>query len=187
MMHRGMTVPVRTLRDVKDDPVELGSGDRWTLLSFLRYASCPSCLLHVRELVVKHEQLAAAGIDVAVVFHSPVERIRHHTKRLGVCFRMVADPERLLYREFRVAASWPKLLGSFLRPSFVPAYAKSLLYGFWGGGVDGEFARMPADFVIDNHGGIVLVRYGSHIGDHVRVADVIALRERRQLAAGGVA
>jgi hypothetical protein len=121
------------------------------------------------------------------VFHSPAERIRRHTKRLGVPFRLVADPERLLYREFRVAASWPKLLGSFVRPSFVPAYAKSLLYGFWGGGVDGEFARMPADFVIENHGGIVLVRYGSHIGDHVRVADVIALRERRQLAAGAVA
>jgi peroxiredoxin len=184
MIRRGMTVPVRTLHDIAGEAVVLGSGERWTLLSFLRYASCPSCLLYARELVLNHAALAAAGIDVVVVFHSPADRIRRHVGGLRVPFRVVADPQRLLYGQFGVQPSWPKLLTSFLRPSFVLAYAKSLLYGFWGGAVDGELARMPADFVIDGRGGVVLVRYGKHIGDHVLVTDVIASRQHEHVAAG---
>jgi thioredoxin-dependent peroxiredoxin len=185
MLTRGTTVPIRTLRDIAGAEVELGRGDRWTLLSFLRYASCPSCLLHVRELVVKHERLAGAGVDVVVVFHSPVGRIRRHTARLDAPFRIVSDPQRGLYRAFHVSASWPKLLTSFVRPSFVPAFVKTLVYGFWGGAIDGELARMPADFVIDGGGAIVQAYYGRHIGDHVRVDEVIALAGSRRARVRG--
>lgn len=181
MMLPGMRAPIRTLHDIAGAEVVLGRADRWTLLSFLRYASCPSCLLYVRELVAQHGVLDGAGIDVVVVFHSPAARIRRHTARLGVPFRVVADAERSLYRRFAVRASWPRLITSFLRPSFLPAYAKSLVFGYWGGAIDGELARMPADFVIDERGDIVLARYGEHIGDHVRVADVVALRARTRL------
>jgi peroxiredoxin Q/BCP len=185
MLRPGMRAPTRTLTDINGNDVVLGSDGRWTLLSFLRYASCSSCLLHVRELVTKQRDLSAAGIDAVVVFHSPAARIRRHTARFNGAFRLVSDPDRTLYRMFDVRASWPLLLSSFMRPAFVPAYASALRHGYWGGMVDGEFARMPADFVIDERGDIRAARYGRHIGDHMRVADVIAVAGQR-MPAGGV-
>ena len=44
---------------------------------------------------------------------------------------------------------------------------------------------LTADFVIDGSGEVVAVHYGRHIGDHMRVEDMVALRRRGAIAAGG--
>lgn len=143
------------------------------LLVFLRYASCPMCLLHVRDLKQCYAELRAAGVEVVAVFHSPAHRIRRHTERLQLPFRVIPDPERRLYRLYNVDRSWLRLLSSFLLPSFYLAFLRATLLRFWGGAIDGEAARMPADFLIGPDGQVRVAHYGRSIGDHLPLEEVL--------------
>jgi thioredoxin-dependent peroxiredoxin len=139
---------------------------RRVLLSFLRYASCPMCLLRIDELVRAKARLETEDIDVVVVLHSPRKRILQHVRR-ELPFRVIPDADRRLYRLYRVETSWPRLLVSVLRPSFYARWIVATWRGYLGGAVDGEFARLPADFLIAGDGTIMLAHYGSAVGDHV--------------------
>ncbi|MFJ3725790.1 redoxin domain-containing protein [Streptomyces sp. NPDC090045] len=49
---------------------------RTVILKFYRFAACPICNLHVRELVRRAGELEAAGVVPVAVFHSPAHRLR---------------------------------------------------------------------------------------------------------------
>jgi peroxiredoxin len=156
------------------DTVRLADyGDRVLLLSFLRYASCPMCNLRVHELRSAYPTLRARGVEVAVVFHSPARAILRHVGRQDAPFPLIADPGRRLYALYGVERSWPRLVMSVVLPSFLVAAVKASALGYWGGRVDGEWARMPADFLIGPGGRVLVAHYGAHIGDHLRVAHAL--------------
>jgi peroxiredoxin len=160
-------------RDQRGNPVSLeGSAGRHVLLVFLRYASCPMCLLQVRELGQRHLELRDAGIEVIAVFHSPPSRIARHTSRLALPFPVITDPGRTLYVRYGVGSSWLGLGASAILPSFYVAFARAMRFGFWGGAVDGELARMPADFLISPDRRVCAAHYGRSIGDHLPLDEI---------------
>jgi len=155
-------------------PVRLADyDDRFLLLSFLRYASCPMCNLRVHELRSAYPALRSRGVDVAVVFHSPASSILQYVGSQDAPFPLIADPSRQLYAEYGVERSWSRLATSVLRPSFLVATVKASALGYWGGRVDGDWARMPADFLIGPRGRVLLAKYGAHIGDHLSVSQIL--------------
>ena len=164
-------------------PVHLSDYDGFLLLSFLRYASCPMCNLRVHELRSAYPALQAEGIDVAVVMHSPARSILKHVGKQGAPFPIIADPDRRLYVQYGVERSWLRLAMSVVLPSFLVAVAKASVLGYWGGRVDGEWASMPADFLIAPGGRVLLSHYGAHIGDHLSVSSVVD-RVARHVAEG---
>jgi thioredoxin-dependent peroxiredoxin len=147
---------------------------RVLLLSFLRYASCPMCNLRVRELRSAYPALRARGVEVAVVFHSPARSILRHAGRHDPPFPLIADPDRRLYAAYGVERSWPRLAMSVVLPPFLLAAAKASALGYWGGRVDGEWARLPADFLIGSGGRVLVAHYGAHLGDHLPVSHALA-------------
>jgi thioredoxin-dependent peroxiredoxin len=152
-------------------PVRLADyGDRVLLLSFLRYASCPMCNLRVHELRSAYPTLRGRGVEVAVVFHSPARSILRHAGKQDAPFPLIADPGRRLYALYGVERSWPRLAMSVVLPSFLVAAVKATALGYWGGRVDGDWARMPADFLIGPGGRVLVAHYGAHIGDHLAVS-----------------
>ena len=156
-------------------PVRLADyGDRLLLLSFLRYASCPMCNLRVHELRSAYPALRARGVELAVVFHSPARSILRHLGTQDAPFPLIADPGRRLYALYGVERSWPRLAMSVVLPSFLVAAVRASALGYWGGRVDGEWARMPADFLIGPGGRVLVAHYGAHIGDHLPVSQVLA-------------
>ena len=157
------------------------------LLVFLRYASCPMCLLHVRQLRQRHAELRRAGLEVIAVFHSPVASIARHACRLELPFRVIADPAFALYARYGVGSSWLGLTASAIMPSFYVAFARAMRLGFWGGAIDGEAARMPADFLISSDGTVRAAHYGRTIGDHLSLDTVLRIAGAESAArAGGV-
>jgi thioredoxin-dependent peroxiredoxin len=152
-------------------PVRLADYDgRVLMLSFLRYASCPMCNLRVRELRSAYPALRARGVEVAVVFHSPARSILRHLGTQDAPFPLIADPGRRLYALYGVERSWPRLAMSVVLPSFLVAAVRASALGYLGGRVDGEWARMPADFLIGPGGRVLVAHYGAHIGDHLAVS-----------------
>ena len=65
-------------------------------LQFRRFAGCPVCNLHLRQLAARVDELRAAGVQEVAVFHSEAATMRPFQGDLP--FDVVADPTRALYR-----------------------------------------------------------------------------------------
>ena len=96
----GDTVDRHDLVTIHGKPVHLPDPEHLVHLQFSRYAGCPVCNLHMRDVAARHEEILAAGIREVVVFYSDAETM------LGVQgslpFATIADPEKELYAEFGV-------------------------------------------------------------------------------------
>ena len=169
---RGGTAPVFDTVALDGTLVSVPASGAWTLLSFLRYASCPMCNLRVRELRLRDQELKSAGVTWLAVFHSPSRRLMRYFST-EVRSHVVADPGRVLYARFDVGYSWWRTLASVLVPTFFWRLLKATAFGYWGGAIDHSIHSMPADFLVSPTGAIRLVHYGRHIGDHVAVSDVL--------------
>ena len=148
--------------------------DTPVLLIFFRFASCPMCNLHLRDLAAAYAGLRERGLAVVAFFHSPARAIRAHAGSRRYPFSLVADPEFRIYRMYGVETSWARLLLSVVKPSFYVSFFRSLVHGFWGG-VAWQMAKMPADFLVGPDGRLVAAHYGRDIGDHLTVAQLHTL------------
>lgn len=146
--------------------IQPATNDRWTLISFLRYASCPMCNLRVRELTQKTAKLESRGIAWIAVYHSPAERLTRYLNAEQRS-RVVADPHKRLYKLYGIQRSWLGMLVTLVMPSFYWRFLKASALGYWGGAIEGGFHSMPADFLVSPDGIITRAHYGKHIGDHL--------------------
>jgi len=134
------------------------------LLAFFRYASCPLCNLRISELIRHQPALQMKGLHIVAIFQSPPERLPQYAGRQDPPFPLVADPDCRLYRLYGVESSW----GGFLKGSLrMGALATATARGFFPGPMDGDKARIPADFLIGPDQIIQTAYYGKDIGDHL--------------------
>ncbi|WP_266172214.1 peroxiredoxin-like family protein [Dyella subtropica] len=138
-------------------------------LQFRRFAGCPVCKLHLRDIGNRHDELARAGIKEVAVFHSSHEALVRHQGDLP--FHLIADPSMALYRKYRVESS----LMSVLHPRAWTRIIEGLCtYGFGRGKGEPAFG-LPADFMVSRDGRIIAVKYGIHADDHWSVEEVLSL------------
>ncbi len=139
-----------SLSDLRGEPV---------LLKFYRFAECPICNLHVRELAQRHDEVAAAGLTTVTVWHSPMSRMERK-QGYDLPFRAIADPEKQIFQAYGVEES---LSGMFSR-DVARDYARAMGAGFFakGFGYHGGIKGHPADFVIDGDGIIKFAHYGDN-------------------------
>jgi peroxiredoxin len=154
-----------------------------THLQFRRYAGCPICNLHLHSMARRHDEIAAAGIQEIVVFHSAVEDMLPYQGQLP--FAAVADPGRKLYGEFGVTVSLravlpPKAWTSPLNPRVYPLILRGIRAGGSPAPRHGDTALgLPADFLIEPDGRVRAARYGRHASDHWSVDELLQLARTR--------
>lgn len=179
VLRPGALVSTRHVTDIFGKRVALADPDRLVHLQFRRFAGCPACDLHLRELARRHAEIEALGIREAVVFHSPAEALRTHAGDLP--FALVADPEKRLYHEFGVETSWRALLS----PAALIPLARVIGHGLAMvvrdrrpmpplRPVGGRFG-LPADLLIAGNGQVLASKYGEHLDDQWSADDLIAL------------
>ena len=162
-----LTVPVPAppleLVDIDGRAVRVGCRGRRTLLSFFRDAACPFCNFRIYELTEHHRALASLGLDVIAVFQSTPADVRRFIARQPRPFRIVADPVGEAHDLYGIEHSfWRKLKAVVMR---VPTLLKGLrIVGLSGLRTNN---RLPADFLVDEHGRIVEAWYGSDAGDRI--------------------
>jgi|JI10StandDraft_1071094.scaffolds.fasta_scaffold119284_4 hypothetical protein len=140
-------------------------------LQFRRFAGCPVCNLHLRQVAARVDELRAAGVRVVAVFHSEAATMMPYQGDLP--FEVIADPGKALYRAFAVEASWrsildprswwPMLRGMFARHPW------SARRG------EGGHLGLPAEFLLGADGVVRAAHYGRHAADHWSVDRVLAL------------
>ncbi len=174
MYSTGDTVGARTLTAIDGAQVRVPAPDRAVHLQFRRFAGCPICNLHVREVARRNLEIESAGITEVVVFHSAADRLRKYQADLP--FAVVADPERTLYSEFGVESS----LRSVMNADAVRAAVRGLRQT---APLIGALAPRenhlgkPADFLIGPDGTIRACKYGVHPDDQWSVDEVLRLAE----------
>ncbi|MCX6020902.1 MAG: redoxin domain-containing protein, partial [Chloroflexi bacterium] len=102
------------------------------LVKFYRFASCPVCNLHLREVISKRELLISAGITPVVLFHSPLNELERNMG-LELPFDIVADPAKEAFRAYGVEASW----GGMFSTQVMRDYARAM----WAGIVSKPFGH----------------------------------------------
>jgi thioredoxin-dependent peroxiredoxin len=156
--------------DLYDMPLNLQHlKGKKVLLSFYRYASCPFCNLRFNTLTRKQSEWQAKGLITLAVFQSPKQSILEYAGKEPSPIHIIPNPERDLYRLYGVEGSWKGFLTGALQ---IGTFAKALKEGHLPGKVEGEMNMVPADFVIDEHGKILLAYYGKDISDHVDIAEI---------------
>ena len=168
----GDTVRTRTLTTIQGEDVALPAVQGLVHLQFRRFAGCPICSLHLRELAQRRDEIAQAGVSEVVVFHSTAEALLRYQADLP--FAVVADPGRTLYDEFGV--------GNSVRGVLNAQVARALSRGMlrrdpvpFGLGLTENHLGMPADFLIAADGAIVARKYGEHADDQWSVDELLQL------------
>jgi peroxiredoxin len=169
----------RALTSIHGEALSIPLPDRLVHLQFRRFAGCPLCNMHLQSFVRRHDEIAANGVREVVIFHSAVSELLHHEDHLP--FTVVADPEKRLYREFGVEASWRALLDPrvwlpiistvFNSVREVVRHRRPIPPVKPAGGSLG----LPADFLIAADGRVLAYKYGVHADDQWSVDEVLSL------------
>jgi peroxiredoxin len=175
----GDTVSPHQLVAISGEEVSVPDPGQLVHLELRRFAGCPICNLHLRSVVTRKDELAAAGIKEVVVFHSTEAELRKYQAELPIA--VIADPDKKLYAEFGVEKS-PR---SVLNPRAWPAVFRGLgrHVGAVGKGEEhltplkpknGSFG-LPGDFLIASDGRVIASKYGDHAYDQWTVDEVLEL------------
>lgn len=153
-------------------------------LQFRRFAGCPVCNLHLRGVLNRQAEISAAGICEVVLFHSSAEELRLYAP--GLPSKVVADPDKQLYREFGVESGRRALLDPRAYAPIVRAVASTLMQVARGReplhNPSGEGGRLglPADFLIGPNGRLLACKYGEYLDDQWSVEALLELAKRHQ-------
>src|ERR1039457_2012520 len=159
----GDTITARELTTIRSERIVLPAPGILTHLQFRRYAGCPICNLHLQSMARRHIEIAAAGIQEIVVFHSAAEDMLPYQGQLP--FAAVADPGRKLYDEFGVTASpravlHPKAWTAPLNPRVYPIIWRGNRVGGSPAPRHGDTALgLPADLLIAPAAGLRAARH----------------------------
>jgi hypothetical protein len=174
----------RQLVAVSGARVPLPDPDRLVHLQFRRFAGCPVCNLHLRTVVTRHDEIRAAGVREVVVFHSSAAELRDHVADLP--FDVVADPEKVLYREFGVESAprallhpkaWPAIALAVARA--VPDVLRKRSPAPPARPAGGRFG-LPGDFLIAPDGRVLASKLGRHVYDQWSVDELLGLVPSRE-------
>jgi len=175
----GAVLSERHLVAISGERVRIPQADWLVHLQFRRFAGCPVCNLHLRSVVLRHDEIVAAGVREVVVFHSTAEELRPHAAHLP--FAVIADPEKRLYAEFGVESSPRALLDPRAWLTILRAVAQSLVAIVRGrerapaANPHGGRLGLPADFLISSDGRVLASKYGQHVYDQCSVDEILAL------------
>lgn len=168
----GDEAPDFTLPAVDGDQVTLSKVDPPVHLAFVRYAGCPSCLLHVRRYARRIDEIEGAGVTPLVVFHSPIEDLRE-TVGGTPAIRVLGDPAKEVYDAYGVQEDWTGIVSWATLAESISAIASGLRWRPSMGRP--SFSGLPADFVVGEERGIRAAHYGEHFADLWSVDDVLGV------------
>jgi peroxiredoxin len=174
----GDTLPTLELAATSGRPVTIPdpAGD-FVHLQLRRFAGCPICNLHLRSIVMRHDEIRSHGIREVVVFHSTAAELTKYESELP--FPLIADPERELYRRLGVergpsALLKARALRAMIAGQTAALVRRSAMRGPLGpitptGGLLG----LPADFLIAPDGRLAALKYGKHAYDQWTVDELL--------------
>lgn len=160
--------------DTNGDTINLSNykGQK-VLIAFFRYAGCPVCNYRVHDLIENYDNIQSKGYKIIAVFESDNEVLKNYLIETQAQFRVIGDPKLALYKKYAVEKSLWKMLGSAFKKQPKEAIKKGNKLFQRKIKRDGNLTRLPADFIVDENGIIKAVHYGTNIGDHLPITEIL--------------
>lgn len=174
-LKKGNNAPTFSVVDAKGETIQLENyRGKKVFLAFFRYASCPVCNFRMNEIIQNYEAIQTKGYVFVAVFESSNPTLQDYLKETEVPFPIIGDPSLELYKKYGVQRSFWRMVGSMfnkktksnLKEGKVLVKGKNLKR-------DGNMSRIPADFIIDENGKIVMAYYGKNISDHLPLETIL--------------
>jgi len=169
----GDLFPTKTFRAVSGKELNVPNSGLLTHLQFRRFVGCPICNTHIGQMIKRAEEIKSAGIHEVIFFHS--REVEMQSLQQGVPFDLVADAEKLYYKEFGVESS----LAFFLNREAIAAAIRGILRGKLSLKMTGGPLGLPADFLIEPNGLVRAAKYGRHAYDQWSVDELLELAKGR--------
>lgn len=142
------------------------------LITFNRYVSCPLCNFRTHELLEHYDSLKKSGLIFISFYESGKETLTEYATKEEIPFVMIADPQEIFYKQFKIQRSWVKdLIGLFNHYGQKHKAGKKLFKKDYER--DGHLNRIGADFLVDENGIIQTAYYGKFVGDHLPIEEIL--------------
>lgn len=142
-------------------------------VAFFRYAGCPVCNSRVHELIQNYDSISSKGYKIIAIYESDNNTLKDYLTETPVPFPVIGDPKLILYKKYGVEKSFWKMLASSFKKQPKQAMKKGSKLFTKKYKRDGNLARLPADFIIDENGILKAVHYGTNIGDHLPITEIL--------------
>jgi len=169
----GDLFPTKTFRAVSGKELNVPNSGLPTHLQFRRFVGCPICNTHIGQMIKRAEEIKSAGIHEVIIFHS--REVEMQPLQQGVPFDLVADAEKLYYKEFGVESS----LAFFLNREAIAAAIRGILRGKLSLKMTGGPLGLAADLLIEPNGLVRAAKYGRHAYDQWSVDELLELAKGR--------
>ncbi|MFD1550935.1 hypothetical protein DNU06_04970 [Putridiphycobacter roseus] len=170
----GETAPQFDAKDIYNKDVSFIAQDKWTLISFHRYASCPFCVVRTHDLIEAIDEFQANDIDIISLWPSSKENMLKFIGSEKAPFPMVADIKKLIFENYGVTKSskfslirlirYPKMVWKAMRTRYKHEI------------IDADRYLLPAEFLVNPSGEIVIAHYGQHYADHIAVDKILRFK-----------
>lgn len=161
--------PTFNTQDVYGNKVMVpASIPRSIYLAFERNAGCPVCNLRTHELLKQADYFKSRNISVLLIYESPVDKMKEYLGDASYSFHFIADPQNKLYKLYGVERSMYKVMRGLINGLLAKVSKGAKLFKK-PMKQDGHMDRIPAEFIIDQHGKVLLAHYGKFVGDHLPI------------------
>lgn len=161
-----------SLKDIDGNLITIPQTQKIIHLQFRRFSGCPICSVHMNELKKRVQEIASSGVVGVVVFYSEEEDIRYNLSEIP--YSIVEDSQRIWYAKFGVEESIKSVLNPIAWPYAVMGAIHNIskLFSFFPRKQESMFG-LPAEFLINDEGKLLDVKYGSHAYDQWTVDELL--------------
>ena len=175
MLYIGQTAPNFAIKDIHSTKVSLLQ-NKYSFISFHRFAACPFCVLRTRELIKAYPLFKQNNIEIISIWPSSTNNMLKYVGTENTPFPMIADDKKELFKKYHVLKSSGL---SALKLMLHPAHVYKALKGKYKNmEVDADPNLLPAEFLVSPKGEILFTYYGKHFGDHVDIQQILSIASR---------
>jgi len=184
-MELGAPVPnaLTVARVLAPDGTAIALGSLWAardaLVVFVRHFACAGCSAHVSALQPRLGELAALGVEVALVGSGDPAQLAAFVERnllSHLPVRAYTDPSRAAY----AAAGLSRSVWGTIGPVAVVQLLAALGQGHVNGRPEGDLYQQGGTLYVAQGGTLALYHRARNLGDHAPVVDVVELAMRRR-------
>ena len=118
-----------------------------------------------------HDDIRAAGGDVAAVFQYRADPTFHFCRKRGVPFDCLGDPQREAYHAVGLERGGPM---EVVGPQLAKGFLRAARHGAFPGVPKGDTAQRPGTFVVSPEGRVLYAHYHRDSGDNPPIEEILA-------------
>ncbi len=164
----GETVPDFEITMVNGECVKLCDllDESPVVISFFRGAWCPSCNLELNALEEEMAEFEINKIKLIGVSPETIDKTLALKEEKKISFNLVSDPENKIASIFDIVVPLKDAL---------PPFSKNIVEKYIGKSVDGLFVPIPATYIIDRKGRVLLSFVDYDFTKRVKPSELLSL------------